>query len=530
MRFGFQPLALLGLLLACCLPASAEQEPQPGYRISGTVVHGLSGRPLERVRVTIAPIEQRTRRTAALTSADGRFGFAGLPAGKYELAAERRGFLPQRFQQGPQLSMPGVAVVTGPGEPSEDLVFRLYPPAAIWGTVTDSTGEPVRSATVSLSRRLVVSGRRRVVTIRYRFTDDRGHYRFWGLPAGTYYLGVCGRPWYVDYIGLRQHAGLEAYAAQYYPNADNQDRATPIVLKPGAEFRADFTLSRVRAVSVNLKGGESEPTQRIVLTSEGPLGSLYHRVVNHKNYSTLVGVAPGRYTLWLVDPEGRKPPMKQEIEVGGDDLDVQIAPEALVKLNAVIEVEGGDTANLTGAVLGLVNDRDETFAVRSPAADGRLDFPALPSGRYQLRLVSAERCYLKRLMVQGAPYEGAYLDLTGAREVNLKVVLGTDGGRLEGKVYWGERPVPGIMVLVVPRSEGRRDEPPLAFQTDSDGSFEFPAVAPGDYVLVAVEDTGELEYANPAVMAPLLKTGKSVRVEPRRTHTIHLDLAAGEAR
>ena len=91
--------------------------PLEDYRIAGTVTDSLTGAALDRVRVSIAPTSERTRLSYATTGADGRFVFDNLSAGKWVLAAERRGYLPHSFGQPPTLAAPGIAIVTDPVSP-----------------------------------------------------------------------------------------------------------------------------------------------------------------------------------------------------------------------------------------------------------------------------------------------------------------------------------------------------------------------------------------------------------------------------
>jgi hypothetical protein len=70
----------------------------------------------------------------------------------------------------------------------------------------------------------------------------------------------------------------------------------------------------------------------------------------------------------------------------------------------------------------------------------------------------------------------------------------------------------GAMVVLLPKSaEGsagliRRD------QADSDGSFTFHDVVPGQYTVVAIEAGWELDLTQPAVVARFLPKGVAVTV------------------
>jgi hypothetical protein len=78
-------------------------------------------------------------------------------------------------------------------------------------------------------------------------------------------------------------------------------------------------------------------------------------------------------------------------------------------------------------------------------------------------------------------------------------------------------------VVLVPESGSGDPQRNLAFQTESDGSFDFADVPAGDYVLFASENL-ELEYANPEVLRPYLKDGKRVRIEPHDARALTIPL------
>ena len=92
-RFAF------ALLCALALPLAAQQRNPAaagGYQISGVAINATSNLPVAQAHVTIALSGGSFSRTV-MTGADGRFAFDHLRAGKYALAAERRGFASQGY-------------------------------------------------------------------------------------------------------------------------------------------------------------------------------------------------------------------------------------------------------------------------------------------------------------------------------------------------------------------------------------------------------------------------------------------------
>ena len=57
-------------------------------------------------------------------------------------------------------------------------------------------------------------------------------------------------------------APTPAYAPTYYPNATDARGATPLVLRPGAELRADFTLLTITGVNIHVHCPNAAGPQR----------------------------------------------------------------------------------------------------------------------------------------------------------------------------------------------------------------------------------------------------------------------------
>ena len=67
--------------------------------IRGRIVGADTGKPLRRVKVRLSGAELGRDERMVSTDADGRYEITDLPAGRFTLSAERRGYLPLRFGQ-----------------------------------------------------------------------------------------------------------------------------------------------------------------------------------------------------------------------------------------------------------------------------------------------------------------------------------------------------------------------------------------------------------------------------------------------
>src|SRR5262249_28114376 len=193
-----------------------------------------------------------------VTSADGKFTFENLVAGKYSLEGLKSGFVAAAYDQHDQFS---TAIVTGAGIDTENLILRLSPTAVISGRVLDEAGEPVRQAQVSLYRNNHFQGVDQIQIANAAQTDDLGVYELASLMPGTYFVAVQGQPWYAvhpsapadvgdSHGNVRPKADVDrsldvAYPVTYYENATEPEGATPIQILGGEHLQIDMSLSPV---------------------------------------------------------------------------------------------------------------------------------------------------------------------------------------------------------------------------------------------------------------------------------------------
>ena len=194
-------LAVFLVFLSALFPHNAPQIPQ-SYSIAGVVVDAITGAPIPHAELSISSKDEELHVT---TGSDGRFRFARLEPGKYQLHAEAQLYVREDFDQHGAFS---TAIVVGAGLDSEHLVFRLHSQAVIHGRVTDDHGDPVRHAFAQLFGFSKYQGVRSNVMQTQTQTNDLGEYRFSHLLAGRYCVAVQAQPWYAR-IGLAKRNNLD---------------------------------------------------------------------------------------------------------------------------------------------------------------------------------------------------------------------------------------------------------------------------------------------------------------------------------
>jgi hypothetical protein len=301
-------------LLSACLPAL----PQAAlYRIAGTVVNAATGEPAQ--RVTVSALSSSDHRTVASveTGNDGRFALEGLAAAKYELAAYKRGFLLSLYNEH---ELYNSAIVTGEGQQTEGLIFRIMPSASLHGVVSADSGDPVENAKVLLF--LKPRGHNlgaRITQKAETTTDDTGAYDFGELPLGEYFIAVKAEPWYALHhsaAGMRQRSANDsstaldvAYPITFFDTTTDEASATPIILAGGSREEANINLHAVPALHLTVETpvGQYGSMARAALSQVifGLLAfseSAPPQSAGQTNAVEFSGAAPGHYELTQGNP------------------------------------------------------------------------------------------------------------------------------------------------------------------------------------------------------------------------------------
>jgi hypothetical protein len=522
------------------------------FRITGRVLNSMSNAPVPGAYVVMSASSAPTLRHTVRAGTDGGFMFTQVPAGRYVLAARRKGYIEQLYLQHEQFT---TAIVVGPNLNSEDLLFPLTPEGVISGEVTDETGEPIQSAKMLLFCEDTEIGRHAKHFKAQHTTDDEGRYRFGSLPSGNYYLAVSAQPWYAQYARtfVYPFRGAAAqtpelanpnldltYPITYYPNAIEISGAASIRVEPGGSARADMRLTPVPALHIRLEVDDADPqTYTLAKVTQTILGT-YHDQTTVSSRPIMPESAPedgeggdaGQSAgPRLIELDGLRPgPSVVEVTTGkpleawrsskvtksvavdvrdGQTLDARgIAPNGvsgIVKLEANVAAPLGVNVFLRDASKGTVYragaDSAGNFRFSDELEPGVYGVSAAGPGGLQLRSVTAS----------GAKVLGNNIEMTNGTDARLALILAHGvNAHVKGIVERDGKPAPGMMVVLVPEdlresTEYRRD------QSDSDGSFSMNQVSPGKYTVVAVRDW-DLEWVKPEVIREYLVGGTSVAV------------------
>lgn len=530
MRCGvlFAAMALSGLA------AAAQSGPGSGsYTISGVVRSATTGALLDRAEVTLSTAgEQETEVAATVTGEGGAFRFEHLAAGKYALAASRRGYNPSRYQE--HEGGYSTAIVTGAGLVSEGLRFDLVPPAVIGGSITDDSGDPVSGAGVTLYRQQQEDGESKIVRVDTDSTRDDGSYEFDRLRGGTYYISASATPWYAfrpPQLGAIDgmpapppppRSPLDvAYAMTFYASATDSGSATPIPIAPGEHSQLNLTLHAVPAVHLEIRVPRPDTAhpftlpqiEQEVFGTEEFLPPHYPIITMNDGEAVvdLGAIAPGHYSLRNYGPNG--PTASASVDLTSDQtVDLATAGGNTVDVSGKLEMASGAPLPPT-TILQLVAAGSSGGGNVAPAsADGSFDLHAAPPGEYMVRVMSSTgQLDVVQMAASGAEVHGHRITI-GSDPVLLAASLAHGSVSVSGFARREGTGVGGALVLLVPDQPQDNADLFRQDQSDSDGSFTLNRVLPGNYTLVAMENGWSLEWSRPEVLAPYLARGVKVRI------------------
>jgi hypothetical protein len=430
-------------------------------------------------------------------------------------------------------SVLGSALIVGPGKDTGNLVFRYYPMASISGKVLDDAGEPVEDAVVQLIRSSTVGGKRLTRIFRAVRTDDRGEYRLGWVPGGTgYYVAVTGEPWFNRNRFARPEPNGEepaetrlAYATSYYPDTTDAAHAAPLNLAPGAEVHADFTLRTVPGARILVKHGAPPGSTGLVsLTYPGIDGvEAYQQQVSLT--PSLSGVPPGRYTLRVTARSGDSDLIGfANVDVNGADVTVDMPLHPAASISGRLQFARAGTQPNGTVVVTITTDGVTGIYNTTVKSDGTFRFPNVLPGRYRVAIRSAG-WFATKIDVAGAALREGLIDIGDGDSATVTITASDETGNVNGFVKEGDRTLPEVLVVLVSAGKDQRAVYYRAFQTESDGSFDFRSVPAGRYLMFAIEDKS-FEYANPEALKPYLANALPVTIEPHKASVQDVALTA----
>ena len=518
-------VSVCATFLLCWLPAIAQTSSAQAEKtgtISGRVVNE-SGRPLPNAVITLRRLGSMNLESIhATTDREGKFEVSGLSRMSYQLFAFLQGYAPL-LRGDLDDTKAGVYHV------GDSVTLALTKGGVITGTVTNQAGEPV----VGVNVRVLMVHNANTLSYPYNLfapadlTDDRGIYRIYGLPEGTYVVWAGGGE-----QGYTTNEDPYASDVPTYVPASTRDTAQEIVVRAGVESNGvdiQYRGESGHTVSGTASGPGGQSigiAVKLVAASGVQAGMTSGQGPNDRGFM-FQGVDDGDYNISAMtsrrDGEWMLSAAKQ-IKVRGTDVSgVELVVQPLSSVTGRVVLEEIKTTEcsdkqrpvFTETVVSAQNASDTLERIPWPLVttvnadeQGNILLKNLPPGRYYFNTqYFAKDWYLKSLSFESSETAstkaGKTLDAArtwttlkpGDRLSGLTITLAQGAASLRGQIALskGETPAQKLYVYLVPAEREMVDDP-LRFYgaaVTAEGKVALNNLAPGRYLMFAQEVTDE---------------------------------------
>jgi carboxypeptidase family protein len=474
----------------------------PGV-ITGTVVTP-AGQPVGGALLAISG--NKGMRTV-VADANGRFDAGNFKDGEYTIEIGKSGYLTPEFR-GPSLIETARMVQIRPDARVHDIAVVLARGGAIVGAIADSAGEPFQGVLVRAMRLRQVGARTVAIAAGWpRLTDDRGRYRIFGLPPGSYLI-VASLNAAEPTLDRRSVVG---FAPVYYPATARVESAQTVQVELGSAITGvdlTFAASATARVTGKALNAAGDPLGgRVMLAVSARSGSVapeprFVRIQADGSFE-LPDVSPGDYVLQALGDRG--PGVAPEF--GSEYITVaeHNAPPVTIRTTTGATLEGRFTSEgrrtmplraqaLHAAPLDV--DRSppdgrgpEGLAVHD---DGRFYLTGL-YGPMRLTYPAPAGWYLKSITIGGVDVTDQSFDFGFGDQVisDAEVVLSNAGARIAGTVSDAADRSASEFAVVAFSANRAHWFPGSRFvkwaTTTPTGSFDIGDVPPGDYLVAALD-------------------------------------------
>ncbi len=479
------------------------------------------------------------------TDDDGMYEFEGILRGDYRIRASKPGFVSALYGQR-SAGDPGAILSVGEHETRARVDFTLPRHSAIVGEIADDFGDPVEGATVNAWQIRYQSGRRRLLGVdeaNTAVTDDLGHFRLFGLPAGQYVVTAA-----IGQVSTQPGgADVGGFASTYFPGTTNPSEARLLTVARAQDtVGVNFALVPLPTARITGRrlGADGEPMSgSLTLTRSQRSGviatpSTGARIARDGRFE-FPNVAPGEY---VIQADSGKHSAQREgdfvsqfVTVNGANIDnvlLQSLPGSTITGRVVFEgdppenfrglaieparADADRTPLNNGSVARSTVQRDLTFTIEGVHGPRRLVVDRVPPG-----------WMVKTITAGGVDVTDATLSF-GTRDESLsdvEVVLTNRVTRLAGTVTDARgQPATGYTVLIFPTDRDRWYVGSRFFRRSSGGEsgmFVVTGLPPGSYDVAPVTGLGALREGGDAWQDPEVLDSLAFRAT-------HVTLADGQ--
>jgi len=517
-------IALTIALSSLCVVAQTQQpsagtvktEAPNNGAITGRVVNE-NGQPLANAFVSVYTGGSGSQRGAA-TDREGMFRVNDLePNLSYYVNASLPAYTTPRREPGANTN-PTYKV-------GDSVTLTLVKGGVITGRVTNATGDPIVGIRVRAEMVVRARNGRRLANgwSGERVTDDRGVYRIYALPAGSYVVLAGGA------ANSYSSSNLDPYDTDVptFAPSSTRDNASEISLRSGEEISGiDITYrgEQGRLISGSVSGGNQGFNVTLTAAGDGivPWSGTSYPEMNNRTFS-FVGIADGDYDLYAQSyGENRESGISEvkRIRLRGADItgiELITHPFASVAGRVVLEETSPPECTEKSRLLfeemtvgAWHNDTETAKEIPQPVwssgvpvkpdAQGNFLVRNLAAGEYYfVARLPAKNWYVRSIQLAPASTSTAKkpIDATrvwtnlklGDRLSGLAITLVPGGGSFRGQLVLGEgEKVPERTFVYLAPVERERAENSLSYfgtPVTAEGKIAINNIAPGRYWIFA---------------------------------------------
>jgi hypothetical protein len=527
-------IARLPLLLALLsFPAAGvsqtADDPQQKRTVSGQVVNSNTGQPIAGALVQIGGEH------AMLTDHEGQFEFHDVAGDYGEPQARKPGYFP---------GLPAFIRLNFPAAQVQGAItLKLVPEAIIFGKVLDQSSQPLQGLRVQLKRLEIRDGLRHWQQMESTTTNVEGEFRFFELQAGKYSLST---GFQVD--GPPDEASAVAFSPVVYPPSGNEG------LGVAAGDHVEANLNPASQTLYPVTGHiEGPAVQRVNFEAATGSGEVIRPVVQ---FSRLSGnfrllLPSGSYHLKVrAFFQHEQLFAMREISLGQAALkNISITPAPLATLPVEVEYQGGGPSLPEGQIPPPfvanveLEEMDPSglgkrFGAQPPQLANlpgdSLAIQGLEPGEYRLVARPPPPWYLASAVCGALDLRREVMTIAGsAGGCTIHAVLRNDSATLDWSVNAKGQGSPGtqIFVYAMPLDNFVQAMNVATAQEEGSGDAQqgsLEGLAPGRYLVMALDHAEELPYREPDLIERYLSEGKQVTLGAKAKSQVELDVVVGE--
>ena len=490
------------------------------------------------------------------TDSDGLYRFEGVPSGKYKITTSGSALV---SLEGPKREKE-VTVVSD--ATVERVDFSLTRGGVITGRITDADGNPVVSAFIILDplEKSADVYNNIQQSPRMFFTDDRGVYRLFGLPAGRYLVSASK----VDSSSFAQLLNGNTAVKTYYPGVPDRPKAKPVEVAAGTEALGIDIKLGVPAKGFVVSGRVIEtetrkPVAEAIISYEAIAREVSDKdenednervgeesgltVTNARGEFRLEPVPPGAFKASATFPnqasratEYYTDPVQFEVRAANIE-NLEIEAHRGASISGVIVVENSESSGLSeqvaqlwiGAVVVDLQTKSNSDSSGIVLPGGSFRIQALRAGKAKIQassMVSPQKLSLLRIERNGVDQPDGLVVRPNEQITGVRLVMTEANCVIRGRVVLqGPLPKDSITVAVVQAVSGFQTSRQWRNRVDSNADFVIENLPPGSYEVWAstfVVSSGAARESVSGKQTVSVASGISVDV------SLLLDPSAGE--